>query len=143
MRHLHILLTFSLLVMLSATLVRAADDTSLLSPPDAWVKAEAGAVLVIDIRNAPERAWTGVARGAARASWWQVRGASGFLDDVLQIVGNDRSRAIALICARGVRSGAARAFLKTQGFTNVHDIGEGMLGSPAGPGWLRRELPLE
>lgn len=132
-----------LILLILPGMAGAADTDALLAPPDAWAEAEGGQVLIIDIRNSPEWAWTGVARGAARASWWQVQGEDGFLDDVLAIVGNDRERAIALICARGVRSSAATAFLKSRGFTNVRDIGEGMLGSAAGPGWLVRKLPLE
>ncbi|MDF1720188.1 MAG: rhodanese-like domain-containing protein [Minwuia sp.] len=133
----------TLLVLVLPVTGWAAADDALLSPPDAWAEARAGSVLIVDIRNSPEWAWTGVARGAARASWWQVQGESGFLADILQITGDDRTKPIALICARGVRSSAATAFLKAQGFTNVRDIGEGMLGSAAGPGWLQRKLPLE
>lgn len=132
-----------LILLILPGIAGAAGANALLSPHDALAEAETRQVMIIDIRNAPEWAWTGVARGAARASWWQVRGEDGFLDDVLAIVGNDRSRAIALICARGVRSRAATAYLKSQGFTNVRDIGEGMLGSAAGPGWLKRKLPME
>lgn len=133
----------ALILLIVPGIAGATDTDALLSPPDAWAQAKAGQVLVIDIRNSPEWAWTGVALGAARASWWQVKGETGFLDDVLAVVGDDRSRAIALICARGVRSRAATAFLQNQGFTNVRDIGEGMLGSAAGPGWLKRKLPME
>ncbi len=43
----------------------------------------------------------------------------------------------------GVRSSEATYFLLSQGFTRVSDIGEGMLGSRAGPGWLDRKLPLD
>lgn len=121
----------------------ASAEPSLLSPARAWSEAQEGRLTIIDVRNAPEWAWTGVPQGAARASWWQVGGESGFLQDVLAIVGGDRNRPIALICARGSRSGDAADLLRRNGFGNVHDIGEGMLGSPAGPGWLQRELPLE
>jgi rhodanese-related sulfurtransferase len=117
--------------------------TALLSPVQAWSEAQEGRLTIIDVRNPPEWAWTGVPKGAARASWWQVGGESGFLKDVLAIVGGDRSRPVALICARGVRSSDAAELLRRNGFSDVRDIGEGMLGSPAGPGWLRRQLPLE
>ena len=33
--------------------------------------------------------------------------------------------------------------LKAQGFTQVLDISEGMLGRPGAPGWLARNLPTE
>lgn len=139
MRHLRL----HLLILLLLMPLTARADAALLSPDQAWEEASAGQVLIIDVRNAAEWAWTGVPRGAARASWWQIGGESGFLEDVLAIVGHERDRAIALICARGVRSSDAAAFLRANGFSNVRDIGEGMLGSAAGPGWLKRQLPLE
>lgn len=132
-----------LLILLLLMPFAASADVPLLPPDQAWREASSGQVLIIDVRNAPEWAWTGVPRGAARASWWQIGGESGFLEDVFALVGQARDRPIALICARGVRSGNAAAFLRANGFGNVRDIGEGMLGSAAGPGWLKRQLPLE
>ncbi len=140
MRHLHLRLLILLLLMPFAA---PSAEVALLPPDRAWEEAQSGQVLIIDVRNAAEWAWTGVPRGAARASWWQIGGESGFLEDVLAIVGHERDRAIALICASGVRSSNAAAFLRANGFSNVRDIGEGMLGSAAGPGWLKRQLPLE
>jgi len=32
---------------------------------------------------------------------------------------------------------------KAQGFTQVYNVKEGMVGSTAGPGWLKRGLPVE
>jgi rhodanese-related sulfurtransferase len=133
------LLVFLLLIFPTALLA----DGDLLSPPDAWTLAEKGELTIIDVRTPPEWAWTGVPKTAHRSNWWQLSGRDGFLEDVLEIAGNHRNRRIALICARGVRSSEATRFLKEQGFTNVADIGEGMLGSRAGPGWLGRQLPLE
>ena len=132
-------------IIAAATLLAAlparADDR-LIGPSDAWTAAEAGRLQIIDIRTPPEYHWTGSPKTAARADWWQLAGTSGFLTDILRIVTNDRTRPLALICARGVRSSKATAFLRSHGFTNVRDIGEGMLGSRAGPGWLDRKLPL-
>lgn len=133
-------LLFLIILMLPLPTLAAED---LLPPPDAWTMAERGELLIIDVRTPPEWAWTGIPRTAARANWWQVSGRDGFLRDVLEITENDLNRRIALICARGVRSSEATRFLRSRGFTNVADIGEGMLGSRAGPGWLDRKLPLE
>lgn len=132
-----------LAVLLVLPLNAFAVGEVLVSPPEAWAEAEKGNLLIIDVRTPPEWAWTSVPKTAGRANWWQVSGSSGFLKDVLALTGGDRNRPIALICARGVRSSEATRFLQSQGFTNVRDIGEGMLGSRAGPGWLGRELPLE
>lgn len=132
-----------LLLLILILPVPALANGELLSPPDAWAQAEKGDLLIIDVRTPPEWAWTGVPKSAARANWWQVSGRDGFLKDVLKITGNDLHRPIAMICARGVRSSEATYFLLSQGFTRVSDIGEGMLGSRAGPGWLDRKLPLD
>ncbi|WP_417518680.1 rhodanese-like domain-containing protein [Minwuia sp.] len=121
----------------------AATTGDVVAPSDAWKRAEAGDLTIIDVRTPPEWAWTGTARTAHRANWWQISGPDGFLKDILRITGGDRDVAIALICARGVRSSAAARFLVQQGFSNVSDIGEGMLGSADGPGWLERDLPLD
>lgn len=130
-----------LLVLLLPLPAAAAND--LLPPQEAWALAEKGELLIIDVRTPPEWAWTGVPRTAARANWWQVAGSNGFLKDVMELTNGDRDRRIALICARGVRSSEAARFLQSKGFTNVSDIGEGMLGSRTGPGWLDRKLPLQ
>ena len=37
----------------------------------------------------------------------------------------------------------AMRYLEAQGFTQVFNVREGMAGSAAGPGWLRRGLPLQ
>lgn len=131
---------FILLLMLPT--VGLAND-GLLAPPEAWAQAEADKLIIVDVRTPPEWAWTGSPKTSSQANWWQLGGREGFLEDILEITDGDRSRPIALICARGVRSSEATAFLRSQGFTNVSDIGEGMLGSRAGPGWLDRKLPLE
>jgi len=136
-----ILVTGLLVLILSTGTARPADD-GLISPIDAATLSADGKLQIIDVRTPPEWAWTGVPQGAAKANWWQP-GDTGFLTDVLRAVNGDRSRPIALICARGVRSSKARRFLLARGFKHVRDIGEGMLGSRTGPGWLARRLPLE
>jgi rhodanese-related sulfurtransferase len=34
-------------------------------------------------------------------------------------------------------------YLQEQGFTQVYNIKEGMVGSGGGPGWIKRGLPVE
>jgi rhodanese-related sulfurtransferase len=34
-------------------------------------------------------------------------------------------------------------YLEAEGFTRVYNVKEGMAGSAAGPGWVKRGLPLE
>ncbi|MCG8695879.1 MAG: rhodanese-like domain-containing protein [Minwuiales bacterium] len=119
----------------------AAATTGLITSNQAHEEAAKGRVLLIDIRTPREWRATGVPAGAARSDWWQSGGREKFLQDVLALTGDDRDRPIALICARGGRSSHALRYLKANGFTAVRDVGEGMLGSRSGPGWLARNLP--
>ncbi len=116
-----------------------------LSAPEALAKARAGELVIIDVRTTGEWVQTGVPEGAARVSLfpdWGVPNKT-FVNDVLAQVGNDRTRPIATICARGNRSSFARDLLAQNGFTSVYSISEGMIGSGFGPGWLARGLPVE
>ena len=64
-----------------------------------------------------------------------------FIAALTDAAGADRDAPIALICAGGVRSARLGRRLTEAGFTNIIDVPEGMQGSGAGPGWLRRGLP--
>ncbi len=125
-------------LLLAATPVRAAPD---LSAEQALAAAKAGKVRLIDIRTAQEWRRTGVAPGADRVDYY--RGPQSLLQSVTQMVGGDKNKPIALICHSGSRTGHAQKFLQSQGFTQVYNVREGMAGSAAGPGWIRRGLPVE
>ena len=108
--------------------------------------AARGELTIVDVRLPIEWAETGLPEGAAGVSLQspathELRG--DFVADVLRTIGGDRGRPIALICARGQRSAFARELLADAGFTKVADISEGMIGGPAGPGWLARGLPTQ
>lgn len=109
-----------------------------LSVEAAHEQANAGAVLLVDIRRPDEWASTGVGAGAQPLD---MRRAD-FVAALDQLAGGDRGRPIALICARGVRSARLANQLAQAGFTSIIDVPEGMLGSRAGPGWLRAGLPV-
>jgi rhodanese-related sulfurtransferase len=109
-----------------------------LSTPDAHEKAVAGDIILIDIRRPDEWAKTGSGEGAHRID---LR-VDDFVTLVQEAAGGDLNAPVALICARGVRSARTSNQLINAGFTNIIDVPEGMLGSAAGPGWLKRGLPL-
>ncbi|NNE51155.1 MAG: rhodanese-like domain-containing protein [Sulfitobacter sp.] len=109
-----------------------------LTVQEALRAAEAGEVLLIDIRRPDEWARTGIGRGAIPIDMRRPD----FTDVLLAQAGGVPDRPIALICARGVRSARLAARLEAAGFTTVLNVPEGMLGSGAGPGWLQAGLPV-
>lgn len=108
------------------------------SPPQAHAAAVSGDVLLIDIRRPDEWARTGVGEGAMPLDMRR----QDFESALALAAQGDKGRPVALICARGVRSRRMSARLAAAGFTQIIDVPEGMLGSGAGPGWLRRGLPV-
>ncbi|MBF9044119.1 rhodanese-like domain-containing protein [Rhodobacterales bacterium HKCCE4037] len=115
------------------------DVAESLSVREAHVQALAGEVLLVDIRRPDEWAGTGSAASGHRLDMRR----EDFTDALLALAEGDRSARIALICARGVRSSRLANQLAAAGFTNVIDVPEGMLGSAAGPGWIREGLPVD
>lgn len=105
---------------------------------DAHAQAVAGQILLIDIRRPDEWARTGVGEGATPLDMRRPD----FTKVLQQLTEAHPDRPIALICARGVRSRHLTGRLSAAGFTHILDVPEGMLGSGAGPGWLRAGLPV-
>jgi rhodanese-related sulfurtransferase len=140
-------LRFAVLVLvglLAGTAVAASSQsapqaTSSLSAPEAMDKLQAKEVTLVDIRTPREWRQTGVASGALRLDMTS----KSFLQDLLAAVDGDRNAPIVLICRTGNRTGYVMGELQKRGFTNVSHIAEGMAGSAAGPGWLKRGLPVE
>lgn len=113
-------------------------DGDAIDPPTAHKFALSGEITLIDIRRPDEWKKTGSGEGAHRLDLRR----KDFITVLDSILAGDRSKPVALICARGVRSNRTRQKLIKAGFTNIIDVPEGMLGSKAGPGWLKRKLPL-
>ncbi len=118
--------------------VTATTGDGNLSVADAHKAALAGQIVLVDIRRPDEWARTGVAEAAIALD---MRDA-GFMEQLLAAVEGERDTSIALICARGVRSRRLAGQMRDAGFTAVFDVPEGMLGSGAGPGWLKAGLPV-
>lgn len=109
-----------------------------LTAPEAMDRAASGAIVLIDIRRPDEWQATGIAQGARPLDMRRPD----FEAALLTLAGGDRTRPIALICARGGRSARLARRLAAAGFTTILDVPEGMLGSRAGPGWVSRGLPV-
>lgn len=119
----------------------AVPATARIAPEAALAEAQAGERLLIDLRTPAEWRRTGVAAAATTLDFNASGGGDSFVGQVLALVDGDRSHPIALICARGNRSGRAWRLLHEAGFRDVKDVAEGMLGNDLGPGWLGRGLP--
>lgn len=115
-----------------------AGQDGTLSTPQAHEAAVKGSVLLVDIRRPDEWARTGVGEGAVPINMLD----RDFIDQVSAQLAGDHTKPVALICARGVRSRKMTRRLLDAGFTNIIDVPEGMLGSGAGPGWIKRGLPV-
>jgi len=120
---------------------RSADDLE-LTAPEAQRLVVAGEVTLIDIRTPEEWRQTGVPRDAKLVNMVHPGGADGFVGEVLEQVGGDTAAPIALICRTGNRTTQVQRLLVARGFSQVYNVTEGMVGSSAGPGWLKRGLPI-
>ena len=114
-----------------------AGASGTLSAPDAHRAAALREVVLVDIRRPDEWQRTGVGEGAVPIDMRR----EDFVTALLDATGGRTDVPVALICARGVRSRALSARLSSAGFTSIVDVSEGMMGSGAGAGWLRRGLP--
>lgn len=120
------------------TLITEDTFAEAIDPPTAYQRAQDGEIVLVDIRRPDEWAKTGSGEGAHRLDMRR----EDFIEALDAITGGQKDAAIALICARGVRSARQTNLLNNAGYTNIIDVPEGMLGSAAGPGWIERGLPL-
>ncbi|MGB5734886.1 MAG: rhodanese-like domain-containing protein [Thiohalocapsa sp.] len=117
----------------------AAEPGPTLSAPDALAKARAGEITLIDIRTPQEWRQTGIAEGALTIDMTRKT----FVEELLNAVDGDKDAPIAIICRTGNRTTYTQKALQQIGFSSVYNVKEGMAGSGAGPGWVRRGLPVE
>jgi rhodanese-related sulfurtransferase len=109
-----------------------------ITAPDAHARADAGTLTLVDIRRPDEWQATGIGVGAHPVDMRR----DDFTGAVLQLVQGNAGAALALICAKGVRSARLSTRLAQSGFGQIINVPEGMLGAPEGPGWIARGLPV-
>lgn len=127
-----------LIVVLAALLPAWAASGDILSVDDAFAQAQREEIILVDIRSQDEWVETGVASVARPVSMHDQE----FLSEIRTIAREADGRPIALICATGGRTAWLMTALSHHGITNLVDVSEGMMGSSAGPGWLRAGLPV-
>ncbi len=138
--------SLSIASVLASTLALAAcsgESGPTLSAPEAFEKARAGELTLIDIRRPDEWRKTGVAEGALRINMVHPQGVPGFVRQVGAELEGKRDTPIGIICRTGNRTSHMQKALQEAGFTQVYNIKEGMVGSGAGPGWIARGLPVD
>jgi rhodanese-related sulfurtransferase len=136
------LITWLAALLAVALLTGCGEPGPELSAPEAYARAADDGLRLIDIRTPREWRQTGVAEPAHRIDMAQPGGSQAFVAEVLALTDGDKAAPIALICATGSRSGRMQRLLAAEGLTAVYNVREGMLGSGAGLGWIRRGLPL-
>ncbi len=120
-----------------------AADSAILTAKAAFDKARAGEITLIDVRSPQEWQQTGLPAGGIAETIHRDGGLPAFATALLARLGDDKSKPVALICARGSRSAYTRQYLEQAGFTNVSDVAEGMIGGQHGTGWQKQGLPVE
>jgi len=131
----------TMLTLAVMSLGARADDGGVIAPDQAQAVAARGGLLIVDVRTPSEWAESGIPQGAVTIDIGA--GAEPFLAAVLAAAGGDRGRKVAVICRSGHRSTMAKALLDRNGFTDVLNIKEGVLGGGNGPGWKARSLPMQ
>lgn len=118
--------------------VSAGIEGTDLTAPEAHAAAVAGEIILVDIRRPDEWTRTGLGEGAVPLDMRRPD----FAVELAKLADTRPDAPVALICARGVRSARLTQRLVDAGFSGIIDVPEGMLGSGAGPGWLKRGLPV-
>lgn len=132
-------LAMASLNILAAITPAMAPAGASLAAPDAAALAGQGDALLVDIRRPEEWQATGRPAGATGITLEDPQ----FVTKIAEAVRGDRGRPVILICRSGRRTLAGMDVLRAAGFSQVSHIGEGMIGSEHGPGWLNRGLPLD
>jgi rhodanese-related sulfurtransferase len=98
-------------------------------PADAWVLANSGKAVLVDVRTAEERKFVGHVPGSAHVAWMlgtaMVRNPR-FLREMEATVSKDSL--VLLLCRSGKRSAAAVESARAAGFTHAYNVIGGFEG---------------
>lgn len=130
------LLVSTVFAMVIAAAAKPVPDV--VDAPSAHTAATEGDTVFVDIRRPDEWVQTGMPEGSIGITMQDAD----FVERVEAALGGDRTRPLVLICRSGARSGQTLMGLRQLGFTHASHVGEGMVGSAHGPGWLARGLPV-
>lgn len=135
------LVTASAVFLVAQTgVVSAGGQSRHLEVRQAHQRAQAGEIVLVDVRRPGEWRASGVPASAHAITMHQ--NGQTFIKQLLAATGGDKSKPLALICATGARTTWLQSRLHKAGFTNLINVTEGMMGSRYGPGWLKKGLPI-
>ncbi len=120
-----------------------AEDKDKISVLAAHELLQKNAIVMIDIRSVGEWEKTGVATQAIPLTMHRDGGIPAFSHALAKLLEGDKTRPVALICAKGVRSSRVQQYLQKHGFTHVLDVQEGMVGGFFTEGWIDQGLPIK
>lgn len=117
----------------------AAADVQVISADLAHEAAAKGEIILVDIRTPDEWSQTGMPEHAIGIDVHN----KDFMDQLQTVMTKNPHTPVAMICASGSRSTMATKALNRSGVKGLINVAEGMMGSRAGPGWLKQGLPVK
>ena len=116
-----------------------------ISPSEADILSKSNIIMIIDVRNKSEWKETGIIPGANLVQMlnpiFKIR--KDFVKEIIEVLGPDKTISAAIICKSGGRSSATVAILNDNGYVNIKNIVEGMVGDEKETGWISRGLAIE
>ena len=132
-----------ILISFSIFFISFSSIANELSAIDA-AKEMSNKLIIIDVRNKEEWKETGIIPNSLLIQMLSAGRTirKEYIADLLIALGEDKDIKAAIICHSGGRSSATVEMLKNEGFSNIFNISEGMVGNGSTTGWINRNLPL-
>ena len=133
----------TILISFSIFFISFSSIANELSAIDA-AKEMSNNLIIIDVRNKEEWKETGIIPNSLLIQMLSAGRTirKEYISELLIALGEDKDIKAAIICHSGGRSSATVELLKNEGFNNIFNISEGMVGIGSTTGWINRNLPL-
>tara|TARA_B000000475_G_scaffold55851_1_gene43949 strand:+ start:84 stop:518 length:435 start_codon:yes stop_codon:yes gene_type:complete len=133
----------TILISFSIFFISFSSIANELSAIDA-AKEMSNNLIIIDVRNKEEWKETGIIPNSLLIQMLSAGRTirKEYISELLIALGEDKDIKAAIICHSGGRSSATVELLKNEGFNNIFNISEGMVGNGSTTGWINRNLPL-
>ena len=133
----------TILISFSIFFISFSSIANELSAIDA-AKEMSNNLIIIDVRNKEEWKETGIIPNSLLIQMLSAGRTirKEYISELIIALGEDKDIKAAIICHSGGRSSATVELLKNEGFNNIFNISEGMVGNGSTTGWINRNLPL-